>query len=102
MSSWMEYQAKLNEKYMLRFEIRPPCFQCTSLFILTIIHLRESPESKTTRVKHNCASLLQRLDISISHRDKHKTVSLCSLRLKKIRTNRTYVPKSQYAQHGVT
>ena len=34
-----------------------PNFQSTSLFRLAIMHLQESPESTTTRVKHNCASL---------------------------------------------
>ena len=31
--------------------------QCTSLFRLEIIHLRESPMSKMTCVTHNCMSL---------------------------------------------
>ena len=32
--------------------------------------------------------------------DKHKTVFLRSLRLEKIRANRTYVHKSRCAKHG--
>ena len=79
-----------------------------SLFRLAIIHLRESLKSKTTHMKHNCMSLcnfvkehLKRLDLSMRHRDKHKIVFLCSLRLEKRRTNRTYVHRSRYAKHGL-
>ena len=32
-------------------------FQCTILLGLAIIHLRETPNSKATHVKHNCGSL---------------------------------------------
>ena len=35
------------------------------------------------------------------HRDKLKAVFLCSLQLEKIRANRTYVHKSQYASHSL-
>ena len=85
-----------------------PTFQCTSLFGLAIIYLRESPKSKMTRVKHNCASLCiivkQRITKTwfiMRHRDKHKTVFLRSRRLEKIRTNETYLHKSWYVKHGL-
>ena len=39
-------------------------------------------------------SELQRLDLSVRHREKHKLVFLCLLGLEKVRTNRTYVHKS--------
>ena len=37
----------------------------------------------------------------MKYRDKHKAVFICSLRLEKIITNRTYVYKSQHAKHGL-
>ena len=54
-----------------------------------MIHFRQSPGSKMTRVKHNCASLcneLERLDFSIRNINKHNTAFLNSLRFEKIRT----------------
>ena len=42
-----------------------------------------------------------RLDLSMRHRDKQKPVFLRLLRREKIRANRTYVHKSQYAKHGL-
>ena len=43
---------------------------------------------------------LQRLDLSMGHRDKQKTVFLCLLWLEeKKRTKRTYVHKSWYVKH---
>ena len=35
------------------------------------------------------------------HRDKYKTVFLHFLQLEKIKTNRTYMQKSQYAKHSL-
>ena len=43
-------------KYII-FEKRSLTFQCTGLSRLAKICLRESPESKMTHVKYNCASL---------------------------------------------
>ena len=37
----------------------------------------------------------------MKHRDKHKTVFICSLRFEKIITNRTYMYKSRYAKYGL-
>ena len=42
---------------------------------------------------------LQRPDLSMRHKDKHKTAFLRSLRLEEIRINRAYVRKSQHAKH---
>ena len=44
---------------------------------------------------------LQRLDLSVRQRDKRKTVFFRSLWLEKIRTNRTCIHKSRYANHGL-
>ena len=41
---------------------------------------------------------LQKLDLSMRHRNKHKTVFLHLLCLEKIRTNRTYMHKSWHAK----
>ena len=40
-----------------RFRFWNPTFQCTGLSRLAKTRLRESPESKMTRMKYNCASL---------------------------------------------
>ena len=61
-----------------------------------------------THMKQNCASLsnivkerIEKLDLSMRHRDKHKIAFLRSLWLEKIRTNRTYVHKFRYTKHGL-
>ena len=81
-----------------------PTCQCTSLFRLAIIHLRESPESSTTSVKHNCASLCnivkeQNTDL-IFQWDTGINIRLSSS-LASTWTNRIYMHKSRYAKHGL-
>ena len=43
-----------------------PTFQCMTLFRVTIIHLRESPNFKTISLKHNCVILCNIVQEQIS------------------------------------